>query len=174
MLSHRFRRHSCIIGSHTEGHDRWTFDCVDCFAGFCFVFSPFIIIIYPLSFFFHMVPLHIVTYCSYRLTSTTTTTTTTLFLSPYATFYSSIDIDHTFPLLVLVVLAISLLIILPSICKKTHILYICTNCVNKPPNGISISFRVSVQSSTPSRLPSVSKRASELCNKSSLWWPTSE
>ena len=39
MLSHRFRRHSCIIGSHTEGHDRWTFDCVDCFAGF-FV-SPF-------------------------------------------------------------------------------------------------------------------------------------
>jgi hypothetical protein len=68
-----------------------------------------------------VVPVHIVTYCSYR-------TTTTLLPSPLRYFYSSID--HTFPLLVLVVLSlpfffISFHYILPLDHTKPAIFYLC-------------------------------------------------
>jgi len=52
-------------------------------------------------FFFHMVLVHIVTYCSYR------TTRTKLPPFPLSTLYLYSSIDHTFPLLVLVVLSLS-------------------------------------------------------------------
>jgi hypothetical protein len=77
-------------------------DCVDYFASFLSCFSPFLLITTscPLILFFLIALVHIVTYCSYR-------TTTKLLLYPLRYFHSSID--HTYPLMVLVVFSLPFL-----------------------------------------------------------------
>jgi hypothetical protein len=118
LLSHCFRRHSCIICSHIEGPSLCC-DCVDYFASLLFLFLLFLLFFCSSSSsipFFHMVLVHIVTYCSYRTTTTQQESPTRISIHP---------IDHTFPLLVLVVLSVPLSPILPlDHTKPANLVYI--------------------------------------------------